>query len=369
MNESHICYTKNRKRAEGADKMTNLFTGYLGSYTKEESKGVYRFNFDSEQSEIVDVTPVAELDNPTYVTVSSNNKNLYAVSQEGERGGIAAFSINEETGALTKLNSLSEAGSPPCHVSVNKDNSIVVTANYHTKQIISYLTNSDGSLKAIADIANHEGSGPHERQDKPHMHYANFSPDEKFVVAVDLGSDEITTYAIDQQGNLTKKQVFETPAGSGPRHLTFAPNGKYAYVMTELSSEVLTLKYDQDTGEFTQLQQLKTIPDTFKEVNDGSAIHISSDGKFVYVGNRGHNSIAIFKVDQNTNELEFVEWTETEGDWPRDFVLSLDEQHLIASNQKSGSLTVFERNETSGKLTLKQANVKAPEVVCVKFLN
>ncbi|GAA4071113.1 lactonase family protein [Amphibacillus indicireducens] len=349
--------------------MTNTFTGYLGSYTKEESKGVYRINFDSEQVKITDVTPVAELNNPTYVTVSVNNQNLYAVSQAGDQGGIAAFSIDQVSGDLTKLNSLTEAGSPPCHVSVNQDNSIVVTANYHTKQIVSYLTNSDGSLRAVADIAEHEGSGPHERQEKPHMHYAGFSPDEKYVFAVDLGSDEITTYAIDQQGKFTKKHVFETPAGSGPRHLTFAPNGEYAYVMTELSSEVLTLKYDQETGAFTQLQQLKAIPDTFTDVNDGSAIHVSSDGKFVYVGNRGHNSIAVFKVDQNTNELEFVEWTGTEGDWPRDFVLTPDQKYLIVSNQNSGTLTVFERDQATGTLTLKQADVKAPEVVCVKFLN
>lgn len=349
--------------------MTNTFTGYLGSYTKEESKGVYRINFDSEQAAITDVTPVAELNNPTYVTVSENNQNLYAVSQAGEEGGIEAFSIDQETGELTKLNTLTAAGSPPCHVSVNRDNSIVVTANYHTKQIVSYLTNPDGSLKTVADIAEHDGSGPHERQEKPHMHYAGFSPDEKFVFAVDLGSDEITTYAIDPQGMLTKKHVLKTPAGSGPRHLTFSPNGKYAYVMTELSSEVLTLKYDQETGAFKQLQQLKAIPDTFTDVNDGSAIHVSNDGKFVYVGNRGHNSIAVFKVDQDSNELEFVEWTGTEGDWPRDFVLSPDQKYLIASNQKTGTLTVFERNQEAGTLSLKQANVKAPEVVCVKFLN
>lgn len=349
--------------------MTSTFTGYLGSYTKAESKGVYRINFDSVQEKITDVTPVAELDNPTYVTVSANNQTLYAVSQEGEQGGIAAFSIDQVTGDLTKLNGLTEAGSPPCHVSVNQDNSIVVTANYHTKKIVTYLTNPDGSLKEVADVAEHEGSGPHERQEKPHMHYAGFSPDENYVLAVDLGSDEITTYAIDQQGMLTKKHVLKTPAGSGPRHLTFAPNGEYAYVMTELSSEVLTLKYDQKTGALTQIQQLKATPDTYMETNDGSAIHISSDGKFVYAGNRGHNSIAVFKVDQSTNKLEPVERIATEGDWPRDFVLSPDQKYLIASNQKSGTLTVFERDQTTGRLSLKQSNVQAPEVVCVKFFN
>lgn len=349
--------------------MTKIFSGYLGSYTKKMSKGVYHFSLDGERSKIVDVTPVAELNNPTYVTVSADNQYLYAVSQTGEEGGIAAFSIDQETGGLTKLNQLTQAGSPPCHVSVNQDNSIVVTANYHTKQIVSYLTNPDGSLKEVADRAEHKGSGPHDRQEKPHMHYAGFSPDQRYVFAVDLGSDEITTYAIDKQGKLTRKHVLETPAGSGPRHLTFAPNGEYAYAMTELSSEVLSLKFDSETGMFTQLQQLKTIPDTFKEVNDGSAIHISSDGRFVYVGNRGHNSIAIFRVNHTTNQLDFVEWTKTEGDWPRDFVLSPDEKYLVASNQKSGTLTVFERDQATGKLTLKQADVKAPEVVCIKFLN
>ena len=369
MDDQYFCYTRHSKIAEGADRMTKVITGYLGSYTKEVSKGVYRFIFDTGQAKIVEVTPVAELSNPTYVTVSANNKYLYAVTQEGDQGGITAFSIDQATKELTKLNSLTEAGSPPCHVSVNQDQSIVVTANYHTKQIISYLTNPDGSLKEVADIAIHEGSGPHERQEKPHMHYAGFSPDQKYVFAVDLGSDEITTYAIDQIGKLQKKHVLKTPAGSGPRHLAFAANGEYAYAMTELSSEVLTLKYDQADGSFELLQQLKAIPDSFNEVNDGSAIHVTSDGKFVYVGNRGHNSIAIFKVNQDTHLLEFVDWTSTEGDWPRDFVLTPDEKFLIASNQKSGTLTVFERELETGKLTLKQANVKAPEVVCVKFMN
>lgn len=348
--------------------MTKKWTGYLGTYTKASSEGVYKFTLDQEDQKITDVTAVAKLDNPTYVTVTNDNKFLYAVSKEGDEGGIAAFKIPQATGELTKLNHLTEAGSPPCHVSTNRDGSLVVTANYHTKQIISYQTDQDGSLKKVADIQEHEGSGPHERQEKPHMHYAGFSPDEKFVIAVDLGSDEITSYAIDENGKMEKKSVFEVPAGSGPRHITFAPNGKFAYCMTELSSEVLTLAYDAEKGSFTQVDQIKAIPDSHNEENDGSAIHITKDGRFVYAANRGHNSIAIFKVEESSNKLELVEWTKTEGDFPRDFVLSPDETLLIASNQDSGTLTVFKRDQKTGKLTLKQKDVDAPEVVCVKFL-
>nr|WP_144032209.1 lactonase family protein [Amphibacillus jilinensis] len=347
--------------------LTKQLTGYVGTYTKSESEGVYKFKLDLEQSFITEVSPVAKLDNPTYVTVSRDNKFLYAVSKEGDNGGVTAFSIDSATHELKKLNSLAQAGSPPCHVSVKSDGSVVVTANYHTKQIVSYLTNADGSLKEVADIVEHDGNGPHERQEKPHMHYAGFSPDEKYVIAIDLGSDTITSYAIDQ-GKLTKQHVFNAPAGSGPRHIVFAPNSQYAYVMTELSSEVLTLSYNDQTGEFKQVDKIKAIPDHHQTVNDGSAIHISNDGKFVYVANRGHNSIALFKVETD-HTLSLVEWKATEGDWPRDFVLTPDNRYLVASNQKSGTLTLFSRDQQTGKLTLVQPGMIAPESVCVKFLN
>jgi 6-phosphogluconolactonase len=342
--------------------------GYVGTYTKEDSKGVYQFTLDTEKRELADVKLAAELSNPTYVTVSEDNENVYAVHKEGEKGGVAAFSVNKESGELSKLNSQTSAGSPPCHVSVNQDNSNVVTANYHTTKIASYLVNGDGSLKPAASVIEHHGSGPHERQEKPHMHFAGFTPDEKYVIAIDLGSDRVITYsAVD--GKLEKEQEYTLKPGSGPRHITFHPNKSIAYVMTELSSEVIVLHYDEKDGSFTEQQSISTIPEDFEETNDGSAIHISADGKFVYAGNRGHNSIAIFKVDEETGQLTFVEWTSTEGNWPRDFVLDPSEEFLVAANQKSNTMTLFGRDKAAGKLTLIQSGVKVPEPVCVKFLN
>ncbi len=347
--------------------MTKVF-GYVGTYTKEASKGVYQFTLDTEKQEIVDVKLAAELSNPTYVTVTDDNKYLYAVAKEGEYGGITGFSVNAETGELVKLNSQTSAGSPPCHVSVNHPKSNVVTANYHTKQIISYLTNEDGTLKPATSVIEHEGSGPHERQEKPHMHYAGFTPDEKYVIAVDLGSDRVITYHV-EQGKLSETQVYTTKPGSGPRHITFHPNEQFAYVMTELSSEVIVLRYDDKNGSFTELQTISTIPEDFKETNDGSAIHISADGHYVYAGNRGHNSIAVFKVNQDSGELTFIEWTSTEGNWPRDFVLDPTGRFLVATNQKSNTMTLFSREQDTGRLSLLQFNVSVPEPVCVKFLN
>jgi len=341
--------------------------GYVGTYTKEDSKGVYQFTLDTEKKEITDVKLAAELSNPTYITVSDDHKNLYAVGKDGESGGVTAFSINSESGKLTKLNSQTSAGAPPCHVSVNQQKSNVVSANYHTTKIISYLINEDGSLNPAISVMEHEGSGPHERQEKPHMHFAGFTPDEKYVIAIDLGSDRILTYRLND-GKLVLAQVHSTKPGSGPRHITFHPNKKFAYVMTELSSEVLVLHYDQNDGSFTNQQAISTIPEDFKETNDGSAIHISSDGQYVYAGNRGHNSIAVFKVDQDTGQLTFIEWTSTEGNWPRDFVLDPSEEFLVATNQKSNTMTLFNRDQISGKLELVQADVVVPEPVCVKIL-
>ncbi|MCF3942894.1 lactonase family protein [Oceanobacillus alkalisoli] len=344
--------------------MSKKYTGYLGSYTKKTSEGIYRFTLDTEQKKITDVEVAAKLNNPTYVTVSQNNDYLYAVSQEGEEGGVAAFSIAD--GNLEKLNSEVTAGSPPCHVSVDSKNRLVVAANYHTKQVEAFQANEDGSLQAPTSVT-HEGSGPHERQEKPHLHFAGYTPDEKYIVVVDLGSDTITTYSPNGD-ELEEVSVLTVKAGSGPRHIAFHPSAPYAYVMTELSNEVIVLKYDENTGTFEEVQYVATIPEDFTENNQGSAIHLSSDGKFVYAGNRGHDSIAVFRIAADYT-VELVEYTPTEGNWPRDFVLDPSEQFIVAANQESSTLTLFERDSESGTLTLLQKDVEAPEAVCVKFLH
>lgn len=346
------------------------FIGYVGTYTKENSEGIYKFTLDTEAKKISNVTLVAKLDNPTYVTINRNNEYLYSVVKEGESGGVAAYSIDSKTGELKAENRQVVEGASPCHVSVDSGNHTVVTANYHKGTIESFEINEEnGTVNPASSIMAHEGSGPNkERQEKPHAHYAGYTPDEKYVVGVDLGIDKIITYEI-KGSALTEVNSLSVNPGSGPRHITFHPNGKYAYVMTELSSEVIVLTYNAEEGTFTELQYISTIPADFDENNQGSAIHISSDGRFVYAGNRGHNSIAVYSVDQNSGELTFVEHTSTEGNWPRDFVLDPTEKFLVATNEKSHNLVLFSRDESTGKLTLLQSDVAVPEPVCVKFLN
>lgn len=351
-------------------KSSSLLTGYVGTYTKGDSVGIYRFTLDAEQPQIKDVQVAAKLGNPTYLTISEDNRYLYSVIKDGESGGVAAYSILGETGELKLLNSQLTEGASPCHVSVDKENNHVVTAHYHRGTVELYKVNKEnGKVAPASSIVQHEGSGPNkERQEKPHVHYSGFTPDEKYIAVIDLGIDKLITYA-NNDGVLEEVSSLSVKPGSGPRHLEFHPNGKYAYLMTELSSEVITLSYDNETGSFKEFQYISTIPTDFTENNQGSAIHVTADGRFVYVSNRGHNSIAVFSVNQESGELTFIEHTSTEGDWPRDFVLDPSERFVVASNQESGNLVLYKRNAATGKLELVQSDIALPYPVCVKFLN
>ncbi|WP_453992786.1 lactonase family protein [Bacillus nitroreducens] len=345
------------------------FIGYVGTYTKGDSKGVYTFTLDIDEKKIQDVKLAATLENPTYVTVSQDNRFLYSVIKEGETGGVAAYEIDSQTGDLKALNSMVSDGASPCHVSVNKANTQVVTANYHKGTIeLNSINSESGRIESIQSVVAHEGSGPHERQEKPHTHFSGFTPDEKYVVAVDLGIDQLITYEIQEEG-LKEVTRLSVKPGSGPRHIAFHPNGKHAYIMTELSNEVIALSYDSNNGSFTELQYISTIPGDFTDNSQGSAIHISKDGKFVYVSNRGHNSIAVFQVDETSGNLTLVERVSSGGDWPRDFVFDPTEKFLVGSNQESSNLVLYSRDSDTGKLTLLDSDITVPYPVCVKFLN
>ncbi|WP_423799410.1 lactonase family protein [Neobacillus sp. SAB-20_R2A] len=349
--------------------INSSYMGYIGTYTKGESKGVYSFTLNAEEGKIENLKVAAELENPTYLTISKDNRFLYSVGKEGDVGGVAAFSINDN-GELTAINRQMAPGSPPCHVSVDSQRNYVFTANYHKGTVESHLVNrEDGSVQSAASSIKHEGRGPDPRQEKAHTHYAGLTPDENYLAVVELGIDALITYQVEDDGTLTKVKLLPLKAGSGPRHLAFHPNGRIAYLMTEFSSEVIVLTYHPENGHFTEKQYISTLPEDFKENNQGSAIHVSSDGRFVYAGNRGHNSIAVFSVNGETGELTFIEHTSTEGDWPRDFELDPSEKFIVASNQESGNLVLFARDEDSGRLTLLQSDVKVPHPVCVKFLN
>lgn len=349
---------------KGRIDMTKKYIGYAGTYTREASEGIYRFVLDTEERTLSQVEVAAKVGSPTYLSISADQRFLYTVAQDDQLGGVAAYEIHPESGELQYINEQMEKGAPPCHLHIESGE--LVTGNYHEGTVELFQVNEQGEIGTRSAVSQHQGNGPHDRQEKPHIHYTAQSPDGEFVIVADLGTDELTTYRVNQ-GELERVQTFHVKQGSGPRHIVFHPNEKFAYLITELSSEVIVLAYDAETGGFTERQTIGALPENFTETNDASAIHISSDGRFVYTGNRGHNSIAAFEVNEDTFELTFIEHTPTGGEWPRDFVMDPSESFIIAANQHSNNLVLFSRDHVTGKLTNIRSEVTVPETVCVKF--
>lgn len=337
--------------------------GYLGTYTKKDSLGIYHFTIDSEKEIISSIQLAAQLENPTYLAINEEKNMLYSVIKKEDLGGIAAFSIEKETGKLHYQGELLTKGSPPCYVSAGTKNLYAFSAYYHRGTVESYRLTNDGKLQEITSIVEHNKSG----QTESHVHFISYTPDEKYVIAVDLGCDVIFTYQL-TNGHLHEVERLFVKKNTGPRHLAFHPNGKFAYCITELSSEIITLAYNNEYGCFTELQYIGTLPEDFSGHNQGSAIHISSDGKFLYAGNRGHNSIAVFQVNEETGYLIRIDVVPTYGNWPRDFSLDPTEKFLIAANQESDTIVLFRRNKETGTLSSLQSIKKVPNPVCIKFL-
>nr|WP_080876278.1 lactonase family protein [Oceanobacillus timonensis] len=341
------------------------YFGYAGTYTRKTSQGVYRFTLDTEKEQLSAAKEAATLGNPTYLNFNENQDNLYAVAQEGDMGGVNAFRVDKTNGELQPVNGQLVEGNPPCYVEAG-DN-MVVTGNYHKGTIGLHFTYENGEVEQ-GYFTQHEGSGPHERQEKPHVHFTGFTPDKKYIVVADLGTDRLVTYKVEDT-SLVEVSTFYTNPGSGPRHIVFHPSKPIAYLITELTTEVIVLDYNSETGSFTEKQTILAKPADFKETNDASAIHITSDGKFLYTGNRGHNSITSFQVDENSGELTFLAFTPSGGEWPRDFVLDPTEKFLVATNQHSGNAVLFKRDVKTGELTEMDQVIDVPEAVCVKFLS
>ncbi|ARK31817.1 lactonase family protein [Halalkalibacter krulwichiae] len=341
-------------------------TAYVGTYTKGDSKGIYRFTLHPSTGEMGEVELAAELDNPTYLAISNSKKHLYSVIKSGENGGVVAYSL-KESGQLEYVNKHVSPGSPPCHVSVDSSDQFVYSANYHLGTAISYQITKNGELSSPVSIMEHKGNGPHERQEKSHVHYAGLTPDEKLLCVVDLGTDKMALYH-SNAGQLSLHNEITFRPGTGPRHIQFHPNGKFAYVNGELSSEVIAFAYHSETSTFTELQYISSLPADFEGESIGGALKVSPDGQFLYASNRGDDSIAVFKIDLDTGKLTLVDHTPTGGEFPRDFTIDPSASYLLAANQDSGNIVQFSIDQATGKLTKTGVEIHVPHPVCLAFL-
>ena len=340
-----------------------MVVAYIGTYTKKDSQGIYRVEI-SKEGKVKTIELAAKVENPTYVALSTNQQYVYSVSKIKEYGAITSFKI-EENGSLTPLNAIAQEGAPPCYVEVSADGTYVVSANYHKGTVDSYRVGTQGELDELVSSDQHSGSSSHPRQEKAHAHFIGFSRDGRFLISCDLGTDELTTYRL-QEGVLERVRTFKFFNGVGVRHLVFSHDERYVFVMTELSSEAVILDYNSQTGELANPRYFMTLPVNFWEENKGSAIRISNDDRFVYVSNRGQDAIVVFANKDGV--LEKIQTVKTYDNDPRDFNISPDGELAIAANE-SGSITVYKVDKETGRLEVTDKKVPLPEAVCVQFVN
>lgn len=342
---------------------------YVGTFTTKISEGIYIYNFNADTGDLTLKHVVKHANSPGFLAISPNQENLYATSKI-VGGAVHAYSIDQNSGNLTFLNVQPSGGENPCHVVVDQTGKWVIVGNYTAGTLSVLPIQTDGILGKPIQTIVHEGKSINpERQEKPHVHSINIAPNNKDVFVPDLGMDKIMTYQLDiATGFLTAAQVpFTTvKAGSGPRHFTFHPNRKFAYIVQEMGGLVTGFNYS--SGKLIQFQEVSTLPVGYTGNNSSADIHISDDGKFLYASNRMHESIAVFEINRKNGMLKLIQNQDVKGKTPRNFSIDPTGKYLLVANQDSDNITIFNRNSKTGKLTFtgKEFNVSMP--VCLKFL-
>ena len=352
---------------------------YLGTYTGGESKGIYRSALDEGSGELSDPVLAAELENPSFLVVSPDQKYLFAVSENGkfkgdEGGGVSSFAIGED-GGLTLINQVNSGGGAPCHISIDPEGKCLLVANYMGGSTSSYQITVDGKIvsPAAEGFIQHEGQGAQlPRQASPHAHSVNVDPSSKRAYVADLGLDKVLIYKLDAAaGTIVPNDppFLKLPDATGPRHFSFHPSGKWAYTNLEMSLQVAALGHDPETGALNVLEIESTVPDgTGRKGNSTAECLVHPTGKWVYVSNRGHDSIAAFAIDQKTGKLDFIEREFTQGKTPRNFGIDPSGKFLIAGNQGSGNVVVLKIDQDTGSLNPTGHEIELPAAVCIRFL-
>ncbi len=348
---------------------------YLGTYTGGQSagKGIYVARLDTATGTLSDPELAAEVSNPSFLALHPNGRYLYAVGETGgpKGGAVSAFSIDRATGRLSLLNQVSSRGSGPCHLAVDKTGRYVIVVNYGSGSTAAFSLREDGSLGESTAFVQHAGASVHpKRQQGPHAHSVNLSPDNRFAVVADLGLDQILVFRFDAaKGALEPNEPphAKVTPGSGPRHFAFHPSGRFAYVINELASTLTAFTWDPKRGVLSEIETVGTLPKDFAGENYTAEVVVHPNGRFLYGSNRGHDSLAVFSIDGH-GRLKLVEHVSTQGQFPRNFALDPSGTYLLAANQRSNNVVVFRVDPRTGRLSPTGRQIQVGSPVCVRFL-
>lgn len=344
----------------------------VGTYTNEaKTNGIHVYTFNTGTGDFQEKSITTGITNPSYIAISKDRKNVYSVSEAGQGKGVNAYAFDLATGKLTFLNSGSAGGNGPCYISVDDKKQWVFTGNYGGGSLSATRLNPDGSLGSQIQVIQHEGSSVNKsRQDKPHVHAVVLSPDNKFLMVPDLGTDKVNVYRFDPAKS--EPLAPATPAfatanpGGGPRHLAFHPNGKHAYLVLEIDGAVTA--FDYKDGQLKPTQTLTMLASGFSGKVGAADIHVSPDGKFLYASNRGEaNEIVIYSIDKNGR----ITYAGRQGqgiDTPRNFAIDPTGNFLLVGNQNGNNIAIFERDKNTGMLKPTGKTIPVDKPVCLKFV-
>ncbi|MCC7373809.1 MAG: lactonase family protein [Verrucomicrobiales bacterium] len=350
---------------------------YFGTYTGGKSKGIYVSSFDSKAGDLGAPRLVAETANPSFLAFHPSGKFLYAVGEldkvNGVAGGaVSAYAVDKSSGQISLINQKSSKGGGPCHLVVDATGRWVLVANYGGGSVAALPIKEDGSLEDAGSFIQHTGSSVNpDRQKEPHAHSINLDRNNQFAVVADLGLDRLLVYKFGAWAGVLEANnpaYTSVPAGSGPRHFAFHPDGRHAFAIHEILSMVSAYDYDAKAGTLKETHTVSTLPAGFTGQNSTAEVQVHPSGKFVYGSNRGHDSIAVYQFDARRGALKRVENEPTEGRTPRNFGIHPEGRHLLAANQDSDSVVVFDIDAKTGALTPNGQKIEVGRPVCVKFL-
>ncbi|GIQ69926.1 lactonase family protein [Xylanibacillus composti] len=347
---------------------------FIGSYAEADEPSLYTCSFDPLSGELKLLHERSGIKNPTFLDLDKQGMKLYAIGEktadDGQRVGTAsAWSIHPDNGELILLNEEQTVDKSTCHIQLDRTKRCLIVSSYHGGMIGLSPLLEDGRIAPASDVQQHEGSSVLPVQSQARAHSAIFDRNNRYVVVSDLGLDKLFVYALDLNAcKLTLQQELQLAGGSGPRHFVFHPAQPYGYVINELNATITVLDYDEANGRLAVKQTVSTLPDGYDGEKSCADIHISPDGRFLYGSNRGHDSIAVYRIAAD-GTLQIIEHVSTGGKHPRNFAISPDGRFVLAANRDTDNIVIFARDAETGRLTPTGHSLTVSKPVCVRILD
>jgi 6-phosphogluconolactonase len=342
-------------------------------YVGTQDSRIHALRLDTSTGKLDTIGVVASGTRSTWVTSHPQLPVLYVVDDDNSReGSVTAYTVNRATGALTKMNAVLAGGTGTTNLLLDTPATTLLAANYGSGSVSSIVVQPDGSLGPLVSTVKETGSGPNRRQASAHAHSAVVDPSGRYVLVPDFGADRVFVYGFDRTTHALSADdnvhAFAVPPGSGPRHLAFGSNGQFVYLLTELSAEIVVLRWDASKGRISLVQTLPVTSESFKGVKSGAEIAVSRDGRFVYVENRAENELVVYRVDGESGMLSLIQRTSSGGEKPWGFAIDPSGKWMLVANQQSGKVNVFAIDSASGKLSNTGESADMPTPVAIDFV-